>query len=674
MIHASRLLRLPRLTVARRIGLTYFVLVALLVAVAAVVYVSADRSNRQFDAVGEKVEEAQLAADLSSDMYEFNQIVLQYLFVDKNDQKLVQLNTLRSGVLGHLADAAAAAAEKDAHDRLEGLHQQVTTATKGADALIGAHRNLQYLVSMALPKAADKARSRSSALAAAAAKAPELVGTASEAMGLVQQAVLALYQYAVSSDPALRPAFEKAVGEARTKLDALAGTPAADAAKALRETLDTIASTATRLFAGYDQESKLIGEVLLQGGQAVIDKANDVKAAANQARAAGLSDFRLSLNVTTMTVAGAVAVGVLIAVLLAVLIGRSIARPIRTLAAAMTRLADGDLDVTVPARERRDEIGDMAHAMGVFQENARAIEAMRRDQVEAARRAEDERRALLTGLANKVDCEVRASVENLGATSLELLKLAGDMLVVAQHGLDQSGEANNHAQLTTTNIGTVAAATEQLSASVTEISRQIHRSSEISHNIAKEMSATRANVDGLGAAAQAIGDVVHLITGISAQTKLLALNATIEAARAGEAGRGFSVVANEVKNLAAKAEQATENIAVHVDTIRGVAGRTAVDISRLGQVIGDIQQITTSIASAIEEQDAATREIARNIREAADATITVTNCVGALDDTSGKTYTAAGQVREASNGLSQRITAVGEAVADFVGNVLKASA
>jgi methyl-accepting chemotaxis protein len=220
-----------------------------------------------------------------------------------------------------------------------------------------------------------------------------------------------------------------------------------------------------------------------------------------------------------------------------------------------------------------------------------------------------------------------------------------------------------------TNVQTVAAATEQLSASINEISRQVAESTNIAGEAVAQAEQTNAGVQALADAAQRIGDVVKLISGIAEQTNLLALNATIEAARAGEAGKGFAVVASEVKSLATQTAKATEEITAQVAAIQGATGASVQAIQAIGGTINRVNQIAAAIAAAVEEQGAATQEIARNVQQASNGTTQVSGHIASVSQAAGETGVAAGEVLSSAKGLARLSEALRDDVDRFVGNI-----
>ncbi len=214
-------------------------------------------------------------------------------------------------------------------------------------------------------------------------------------------------------------------------------------------------------------------------------------------------------------------------------------------------------------------------------------------------------------------------------------------------------EISSNAAMTSGNVNTVAAASEQLSAAVNEIGQQIAISAETAKRAVKEAHETQSSITALSESANHIEEVLGLIREIAEQTNMLALNATIEAARAGDAGKGFAVVASEVKTLAGQTAKATQSIAAHISDMQEKTGISVEAIKSVGKIIGDMSAITSSISAAVEQQDAATQEISRNMQLAASGTENVSSHVTGVAGSIDEAGDAANGVLGASDGLQE---------------------
>ncbi|WCS26061.1 methyl-accepting chemotaxis protein [Methylobacterium sp. NMS14P] len=364
----------------------------------------------------------------------------------------------------------------------------------------------------------------------------------------------------------------------------------------------------------------------------------------------------------------------LLATLLLVALGllalfRGVLRPIRRITAAMEALAAGDAAVAVPGLSRRNEIGAMARAVQVFKDNlirTRRLEAG----AEAARQdAERQRGLAMRQVADRFADAVGGIVAQVSTAAASLQATARGMTEIAAETAEQSTTVAAAAEEAATNVGTVAAAAEELGASVQEIGRQVDGSASLARAAVAEADRTGALVRDLSEAVARIGDVVGLISTIAGQTNLLALNATIEAARAGAAGRGFAVVATEVKALAAQTARATEEIAGQIGRVQASTGQAVAAIATITARIRDIDGVATTIAAAVEQQGAATREIVRNVGQAAQGAAAVTGHVAGVAAASGATEAAAGEVLSAAAALSAQAEHLTEEVGRFLDGV-----
>ena len=284
----------------------------------------------------------------------------------------------------------------------------------------------------------------------------------------------------------------------------------------------------------------------------------------------------------------------------------------------------------------------------------------------------ESKRTILNQLADSLEGSVRGIVGNTVAASDEMQGHAQRMAQIAAATNRQSLAMASAAEQASANVQTVAAASEQLSSSIAEISRQVAQSSQIARGAVAEAERTNATVNGLVDAAQKIGAVLQLINGIAGQTNLLALNATIEAARAGEAGKGFAVVASEVKSLANQTAKATEDISVQIASIQEVARGSAEALNGIGATIGRINDIVITVAAAVEQQTAATQEIARNVHEAARGTRSVTETIGSVTGGASETGSLAEEVLGAAGNLHREADRLRESVDQFTRRIREA--
>ena len=371
-----------------------------------------------------------------------------------------------------------------------------------------------------------------------------------------------------------------------------------------------------------------------------------------------------STSALTLTIAA-----VLAGIAFAFFVARSIVVPVRSMTDIMGLLASGDKTVLVPALDNQDEIGAMARAVQVFKENAIRVERLQAEQEEMKRRAEADRRAAMLKLADDFESSVKHVVDSVSAAAVQMQATSQSMASVAEEASRQSTAVAAASEEAATNVQTVASAAEELSASIREITQQVSQASDVSNEAVTVADVAQGVMHGLDEATSRIGEVVNLINDIAAQTNLLALNATIEAARAGDAGKGFAVVANEVKHLANQTGKATEEISDQIGAVQDSTGKAVIAIGQISSIISRISEINSAIASAVEEQGAATQEIARNVDQAAAGTQEVSANIIGVNQAAGEAGHAANEVLQAASELGRQSALLSSEVTNFIATI-----
>ena len=329
-----------------------------------------------------------------------------------------------------------------------------------------------------------------------------------------------------------------------------------------------------------------------------------------------------------------------------------IAQPMRVLVGLLRQLAIGE-EIEITGTERRDEIGETAQAVNEIKQ---MLAQKARDQAQAKARqdqmAAEHRTAEMIKLADQFEGAVGEIVETVSSASTELEASAKSLTATANRAQEVTTMVAAASEEASANVQSVASATEQLSSSVNEISRQVQESARMANAAVGQARRTNDRVGELSKAASRIGDVVDLINTIAGQTNLLALNATIEAARAGEAGRGFAVVASEVKALAEQTAKATGEIGQQIDGIQAATQESVGAIREISGTIEKLYEISATIASAVEQQGAATQEISRNVQQAAQGTQQVSSHIVDVQRGSSETGMASTQVLSSAQSLS----------------------
>ncbi|MBT6441483.1 MAG: HAMP domain-containing protein [Alphaproteobacteria bacterium] len=359
-----------------------------------------------------------------------------------------------------------------------------------------------------------------------------------------------------------------------------------------------------------------------------------------------------------------------IGVLIALLLARIIARPTAAIAAATTRLAEGDTSFEVPATKRNDEVGDLARALEVFRQTAIKIETMNIEREATRSENEHKRKRELKTISDEFDAELRSTVSYVANQSDGMRDSASEMSTAMVRVGERARAADDAARLATESVDAVAAAAEELSAGINEVASNVSQAADTSSQAVNEANETNATVQRLAGAAAKIGDIIHLINDIATQTNLLALNATIEAARAGEAGKGFAVVAGEVKMLANQTASATDEIDTHITEISAEIKRAVDAIQVISGTIGKISDSSMTIAAAMEEQSASTAEISNRARDAADGNQKASASIAEMASETARTTELSNSVNAAASAVATHVVDMQSELSDKLRNSL----
>ncbi|SOD94529.1 methyl-accepting chemotaxis protein [Caenispirillum bisanense] len=654
---------LSTLRIRTRLYAGFFAVLALLALVAAASIWVFGSVSTSFERFAGSAQGAVLSVQLDRATALFDRRVSDYLR-EPSDEALAALGDSRAGLSARISEfqAAATAGQAAQHaadiaaaydDYLATLDPAMSLVSRRVDISTGVlGSTAQALV--------EEAR-----LHAEESSAEGIANDVAVAGQLIQHTLQA--QMAVTSY-LLRPTEEAFTGiwDELFKVDeAIAQLPEAEMATTLYE----------QYLEGVNELSGVIGELqsaqaqLERHGAVITDHTEQVKTESLAAEAAIKKDTDGQLSAANSWVIGLTVASLVLGGAAAFLIGRSIAGPVTAMTAAMRRLAAGELTVEVPADGNKDEIGEMAAAVRIFRDNAREVERLQSEQAETRRREEENRRRAMLGMADELEESVAGAIGAITTSASQMQSTAEAMSATAHDTNRQAATVATATMQASSNVETVAAAAEELSASISEISRQVTQSAAIARSAVGQAAQANDQVAGLLEATRRIGEVVSMITDIAEQTNLLALNATIEAARAGESGKGFAVVANEVKNLANQTGRATEEIGQQIAAVQA-ATQSAVDaIKGVTGTIDQINEIASAIASAVEEQGAATQEIARNTQEAARGTHEVSSTIGGVTQAAGETGEAAGQVLQSATQLHSRAEELQSAVDRFLKRV-----
>ncbi len=436
----------------------------------------------------------------------------------------------------------------------------------------------------------------------------------------------ATLEYRYASDDDIRTAARTGFRSAAEDMD--------QAARRLRERLSGVSKQQADSVAGISHELQETFDALQREASA-LRQANTALFAASSdlvttfravKRQAEEQLVAVSEGINT-TLLASIGIAVLIAITLTIVLGRNIGGPIQRLTGVMGELADGNRSVTVPDRDRGDEVGAMARAVEVFRENAERIASLEAENRDAEKKSTAERVRGMRALSTELDNATRSVIDSVTSATDKFAQEVKELTQVAGDTRRRVEVVQGAMQNANTNLAAVANSAHEMTGAVREISSRTSSSNELSQEAVRETEKLVDSVEQVTGSAHRVRQVVKLVQGIAKQTNLLALNATIEAARAGQAGKGFAVVASEVKSLAKQTGSATGTIEEQIDGIGTAVDVAAQSASGFKEMMNRIAHITDAIAGAIEEQSTVTQEISMNVQTVADRTGEVSDTV-----------------------------------------------
>jgi methyl-accepting chemotaxis protein len=484
---------------------------------------------------------------------------------------------------------------------------------------------------------------------------------------------------AASAPKEALPMLEKQLDEARDRLQ-----EKLDIGESLEKLPDLRASVEALLALGTGKGSifKLrereleaiqhVRDILVESRNIAGDIGQQVDGLVNRARveAQAAADSSASeISVGTKAMLGFSVLCVIGSVLFVVFyVGGNLLRRLTGLQVAMARIAQGDLAVEIVATRHSDEVGVMARSLEVFREGIARAKKLAEEQAKE-RESKVERARRIEQQIEGFEASVGSALGALSQSATAMRGTAERMSATADRTRQLATTVASAADQTATNVSTVSSGTEELTSSIAEIGRQVGKSTGVASKAVAEAGRTDTTVQGLSEAASRISSVVALINEIASQTNLLALNATIEAARAGDAGKGFAVVASEVKSLANQTGKATEDIKAQIDSMQRATTTTVEAIRHIGDTIGEINEIATTIASAVDQQSTATQEMARNVQQAATGTQHVSSNIAGVNQAAVEAGSAAAQVLAAADALGGQADTLRQEIDRFLAGI-----